>query len=369
MTLLCRHANAAQLFFLSLLLLHTAAQDLFLFSGQSNMLGHPTSDQAIEPGRMLFEDTLRLDGSELIDRIDKAQSNALATPPEHDSQTAVRTAQAISELKERGVLAGVLTPLPTAYCVWNDGALRPIEAYAGCGSEFGPELTFAHSLQQQASSFYATSQQPLHVRKAAVGGKIVTDFLPGGDTHQLLLDVLDDGITSGIYRAFVWYQGENDFFAGTSTQEYVDNFMTLVNLVTARMYDHGATASAFASSTEIPIIVVKLGYWPGGPGTPQRTNIDQAHEDVVAQLLSEGRPAATVEELDQYSRFFHLDPATYLIAGDSIAQAYLNLAPVDESSSPTTPMSPTTPSSPTACGIFCLIRAFIEWMLSLFPFF
>ena len=210
MTLLCRHANAAQLFFLSLLLLHTAAQDLFLFSGQSNMLGHPTSDQAIEPGRMLFEDTLRLDGSELIDRIDKAQSNALATPPEHDSQTAVRTAQAISELKERGVLAGVLTPLPTAYCVWNDGALRPIEAYAGCGSEFGPELTFAHSLQQQASSFYATSQQPLHVRKAAVGGKIVTDFLPGGDTHQLLLDVLDDGITSGIYRAFV--PGRKRFF-------------------------------------------------------------------------------------------------------------------------------------------------------------
>ena len=346
---LYRHDRTLQLSFLFLLLLRnmnsTSAQDLFLFSGQSNMLGHPTknSAEAIEDGRSLFEDTLRLEGSALIDRVDEAQFNALATSPHYDNQTAVRTVEAVSGLRERGVLDGVLKPLPNAYCLWNKATLRPLEAYAGCGSEFGPELTFAHSLQQQASSLYATSQRPLHVRKAAVGGKVLAEFLPGGDMHQLLFDVLDGATPTGIYRAFVWYQGENDVLAETSTQEYVDNFMRLVNLVTLRMYEHGKTAAAFANPADIPVIVVKLAFWPAS-GTPRRTNIDRAHENVVEQLLSQGRPAALVEGLNRYSRFYHLDPATYLIAGDSIAQVYLNLTYVP----------------PVDCGIFCRAGRFFQ---------
>lgn len=339
--------------------------DIFLLSGQSNMWGHSTSDESIEPGVELFEDTLTLEGSALIDRIDLAQRNEL-DDFDYDPQVAVRTAAAVADLKERGVLDSdnsVLHPLPNAFCVLNSGEEVPLEAYAECGGEFGVELTMAHSLSRQQgpeTRNYATPEQPLHMRKASEGGKLVTDFLPGGDVHQQLLDVLDGAPATGAYRAFVWYQGENDVFEETTTENYVESFLELVDMVTTRMYQHGVTATEFPSPNEIPVLVVQLGYWPGPRGFEvEREQIDLAHEQVVESMIEAGRPAVLVGSVSQYSRFYHLDAPTLLILGDVLAQEYLALAePV--TSSPT--------DIPTHCSrdILCFFLNFWGWILSHF---
>lgn len=52
--------------------------DVFLFAGQSNMWGHSTSGESIEgESRGLFEDSISLSGTDLINRIDEAQKEAL----------------------------------------------------------------------------------------------------------------------------------------------------------------------------------------------------------------------------------------------------------------------------------------------------
>lgn len=271
---------------------------------------------------------------------------------------ATRTAEALEPLRAARILDNLLDVLGHSFCSLNEGSEVPIQAYANCGGEYGVELTFAHTLKKKYDGF-ATQTKSLHIRKAAEGGKLVTDFLPGGSEHDRLLSVIDGADDAAAYRAFVWYQGENNVFEETSTQSYYDGLNELIDLVTERMYRHGKTSEVFPSSEDIPILVFKLGFWPQNGAS--RDAIDLAHEQVVANLINNGRSAALIEGGDQYSRFFHLDAPTLLILGSKLADEYVRIVS-KEQNDPNG--EPGDPGEGDSCSFFCLLGRLFEWIIS-----
>ena len=65
---------------------------------------------------------------------------------------------------------------------------------------------------------------------------------------------------------------------------------------------------------EIPVVIVQIGYWP------QRVEAQRVRD--AQRQFCQGDPRAEMVTMNDLSRFYHFDAASFLIGGHRIAQAY-----------------------------------------------
>ena len=82
------------------------------------------------------------------------------------------------------------------------------------------------------------------------------------------------------------------------------------------MFDASVTGT-WKCPDEIPAIISKLGFWPGGINAQRIRDAQQAFCD------NDSRSACV--NMNDTSRFYHYDPISFLIGGHRMANAYLHL--------------------------------------------
>lgn len=321
----------------------------FLWSGQSNSIGHTTDGQSLEgAGTTLFEDLVAIlnddvngDGQDekeaerlrrnLATRKQKERKLRQRIEQAHVKehyQTKERSAweaQELLELHSRGLIQNIKAPLMNAQCSFNDPSqeipgprLDPINVspYAKCGGNFGHELMFSHALSSKAD----WSNQPFTVDKVAVGGtKLYESWFPGVGTYWDALNstIHTKSVQEGAeWKAFVWHQGSQECWEDEDTSVYYQTNLTeLVAVVRQEMFL--ASPGNFASASDIPVVIVELGTWPKSCGTPDRKPVIVNAQNAVVN----NDPNAVLVKTDDLSVFYHYDCASLLVMGDRICQA------------------------------------------------
>jgi len=277
----------------------------FLFAGQSNMVGH--SEQAL-PG--LFNDAVNFANERFLkfetkqkrkrkrkeiraglrDVIGSAEAaNPISANNEANLIYKLAGARARNK-KSRSVLNNdtITVPHPTAVCSFTnpgqspdlscEGPVSPTACGYG-GTQYGPELMFAHLFTKLKTSY---TNKPIGITKVAVGGTRISQWLrptalepadpvdpaDPGNYWFALQDAID--ASHGTIEGFVWFQGENDHFPQTSFEEYLDSLTTLVADVREEIFVAYQTRRSesnekdrFAVKEDIPVVIVELGPWIG----------------------------------------------------------------------------------------------------------
>jgi hypothetical protein len=105
------------------------------------------------------------------------------------------------------------------------------------------------------------------------------------------------------------------------------------------MFDASVTGT-WRCPEEIPAIISKLGFWPGGISAQRIRDAQQAFCD------KDSRSACV--NMNDTSRFYHYDPISFLIGGHRMANAYLRLKSTQLSFICPTPTSTPTTRRPTS---------------------
>ena len=200
-----------------------------------------------------------------------------------------------------------------------------------CGNSFGHELTFARSLELRR-----VISVPFEVAKvASSGSSLFEDWFPESGRYWAKFNATVHSRT-GVYRAFVWDQGESEATKrrardtlGDTSITYLANLTALAHQVRREMFSASSSSSLEGDDKEsaseigydcpeqIPIIIVQLGFWPN-------STRGQRVRDAQRQFCAED-PRASLVRTSDLSRYFHLDAISFLIIGARIARAYESL--------------------------------------------
>jgi len=199
---------------------------------------------------------------------------------------------------------------------------RPLSSIA-CGGDYdqyGPEFMFAHAFENLDSPL---KSQKVGITKVSVGGtEIYKNWMKDNKNNDdnywnTLVDAIKG--TQGTLEAFVWFQGENDSFADLNKENYLNNLTQFVADVRQEIY---GTSSKFSSPSDIPVIIIELGYWIQGVDMAvieaQRAFVAN---DSKAELVNSG--TGTMDE--NLTAFYHYDAASQLIIGNRVALAMADL--------------------------------------------
>jgi hypothetical protein len=197
---------------------------------------------------------------------------------------------------------------------------RPVSADA-CGHSqgyYGPELMFGHVFPKLNSPLQG---QAIGITKYVAGGtQIYSHWMKENKAHSLnhwygLVDVIK--AAKGSLEAFVWFQGENDIFDDWNRENYLDNLTEFIGNVRQEIFD--SSTNKFASTTDIPVIIVELGNWAASVNSTvieaQRAFVENDFNAVIV------RTGAGYEDKEKLIKFYHYDAASQLIIGNRIAQA------------------------------------------------
>lgn len=195
-------------------------------------------------------------------------------------------------------------------------------ACGGDHSQYGPEFAFGHVFPKLESPL---RKQPIGIAKVAVGGtQIYANWMKDNkDDPDNYWYALVDAIkaANGTLEGFVWFQGENDSFDEWNGVNYLTHLTQFVKDVREEII--ATSSSKFASVSDIPVVIVEMGYWIDGLG-PKRfgQNVIDAQNSFVANddnaiLVKTG---AGDDDMN-LSGFYHYDAASQLIIGRRIAKA------------------------------------------------
>jgi outer membrane biosynthesis protein TonB len=226
-------------------------------------------------------------------------------------------ARYILELDDRGLLDNLDDSLDYATCSFVDPGRSnqqstAVGPYSDCGFTFGSEVMFARSLHAAGPPW---NSRDFEIPKVARGGSEIYDDwnVQDGSMWTALNETIHN--TPGVWRAFVWHQGENDVFLndnGDTSLTYQGNLTTLIEHVRIEM--HKATPY-YPSKDDIPIVIVMI-HWPNGSSVRQR------YERVVnaQRAVSEADPRTAFVDTGNLKGNYHLNAGGLFIVGDGIAQ-------------------------------------------------
>lgn len=325
-------------------LLQDEEMPLFLFAGQSNMIGHTTAGKSAD--RTLFSNILSIvsDKNRTRTRQFRDLSRAINASQKSDDFVSNFEAKQILKLVDKGLMEGIESPMENAFCFFlepsreiNPAAFQPgankVSPFAGCGNGYGHELMFSRSLSEMSP----WKSQDFTVAKVAQSKtELYRDWMPPHGTYWPYLNSTIHN-TPGEWKAFVWHQGQQDVLgknASKTSSEYAVNLKFFVAAVRAEIQSASPN-----SPRELPVIILEIGYWPGGGGNLRRGNAASRKKENTAgdrkqfkniirtaqnKFVENDGNAAIVKTKD-LGRFQHYDAASFLIAGDRIAMA---LAPL-----------------------------------------
>jgi len=301
------------------LLVHS--DPLFLFSGQSNMIGHSSDYYSIERNDRLQTDIFNLLGNGTEKDLSIRLQQAFAySHPEGDYNVNVADYQArlVTELYNRGLLENLQEPHEHAKCYFKDPSHQskgqpkpsPVSPTINCGASFGHELVFSHTLSKTI-----LKNTTFTVGKVAVGGtEIYKDWYPGTGTYwNNLNDTIHDN--PGDWRGFAWHQGANDCFRNTETADksksYLGNLTQFIAAVRSEIASVNPTR--FTDPSDVPVAIFELGYWPHNI---YRERVVHAQQTFVAKDAN-----AVLIKLDDLFSHYHFDPVALMISGFRLARA------------------------------------------------
>ncbi len=308
-------------------------QALIMMAGQSNMEGN--LDFPLTLG--IFEDATAQDKSTMKDRIETRLNTWYQTYQEgyasyaYAPEVSTLEASALTAMAAKGEIEKLQAANSMARCT-NDPITKPAvplmyrndpDNSDNCGSPFGLELKMGLDL---AKVFF----EPLTIVKIAEGGTTLNEDWTSptaaqtrGSTQGYMFTRLASAIsllkTSGAsihpdcaktdlkpctWKAFVWFQGENDVFDTEAAKNYEANLKALISDVRTLFND-----------ANFPVVVVQIGFW-ASTLSKEGTKIHAAQKSVAASD-SHIRLVTT----DDLSRYYHYDPAAQLIIGERVAQA------------------------------------------------
>ena len=314
---------------------------LFAFAGQSNMIGYSTEGSSSDTTQyqaimdILQENQLSNVEKELLLERKFLEADEAELYPE----ASTFQAQYMLQLQDRGLLQEIDTPIPNAYCSYRGPDLEPVNATnvstkSNCGSEFGSELMFSRSL---VSMGYPWNSSDFVVSKVAEGGSELYEnwTSPEANMWKTLNSTIHN--TEGVWRAFVWHQGENDCFIQEDDEDtsltYETNLTVLINRTRSEM--HAATPY-YSSALDIPVVIVMV-HWPLGPSVAERYGrVVQAQKRVA-----DNDPKAVFVNTSDLKGSYHMNAGSLFVVGDRIAQQLAPLLTEEEIGS--TPVPSTTP--------------------------
>lgn len=308
---------------------------LFAFAGQSNMIGYSTKGMSSDTTQyqaimdILYDNRLSKVDKEM--QLEKKFSEA--TEAELYPETSAFQAQYMLQLQDRGLLQDMDTPVSMAYCSYAGPDIEPVNATnvsptSNCGSEFGSELMFSRSLVSMGSPW---NNSDFVVSKVAEGGSnLYTNWTSPGKNMWETLNSTIHNPTEGVWRAFVWHQGENDCFLQENGEDtsltYETNLTMLINRTRSEM--HAATPY-YSSASNIPVAIVMV-HWPLGMSAAERYGrVVQAQKRVA-----DNDPKAVFVNTSDLKAHFHLNAGGLFIVGDRIAQQLAPLLAEEEADRP-----------------------------------
>ena len=222
------------------------------------------------------------------------------------------------ELQDRGLMDNLNNPLDYATCSFLDPGRSNQQStnvgpYSDCGNTFGSEFMFARSLHGTGGPLW--NARDFEIPKVARGGsEIYKDWnVQDGSMWTALNETIHN--TPGIWRAFVWHQGENDVFVGDNGDTsftYKGNLTTLIEQVRIEM--HTATPY-YPTKDDIPIVIVMI-HWPNGSSVrPQYERVVNAQ-----RAVAEADPNIAFVDTGDLKGNYHLNAGGLFIVGDGIAQ-------------------------------------------------
>jgi len=329
---------------------------LFLFAGQSNMIGHSndkssvTNDSRLQT--ILFNNFLHHQDGDFPDSPDALANRLLAFYDRYLNDTqynhtfyAEHQAQELYDLVYTDQLLGVPSKLkeshPTAECYFlnpdhevrgTDSKFVPLQPDAGCGSSFGHELAFAHAM---TTSGAIPPDQPFKIIKVAVGGtELYKDWSHGHGTYWMdLRDTIRSQKGHGKFVGFVWHQGENDCFTAMKSDGQEDTTLTYKTNLTAftaavrkeihKANTHGAkTRNGNGDGWKtIPLAIMSLHAWPK---SQYRNRVELAQAEFVNHDNVDGEHSVFVP-IQDLGPHYHLDAAGLLISGTRLASHFAPL--------------------------------------------
>jgi hypothetical protein len=299
---------------------------LFLFAGQSNMQGN------IDPA--LFDQIVKIlisSESEPVKKknIEAALNHWYLTYSDgyakyaYDPQVSTLEANAVVGLHKNGIIDANFPNPPknnTAYCTDSTSAATPVAT--NCGNTFGPELIFSREYAHKTTS-------PFTVVKVVEGGTtLAVDWIspsasnghPGPMYKQLAARIAslksnpksihaDCATGTCAFKAFVWFQGENDSMDENYANAYANNLKHFIQDVRTLLGD-----------PNFPVVIVQIGFWP--TTLAYGSTVIQAQADFVKNT-----PHTTLVTTMDLSHYFHFDPAAQMIIGKRVEAAVETVAP------------------------------------------
>lgn len=302
------------------------ATDLFLLTGQSNMIGwsvpknEPQASISLQPGMLAILENPATSAKKKEKLLYELFKRAAALVPGATNVSGVATAQTkgVMALYKKGLTRNVKVGLPGAYCSFlvpnGINVPRTLTNTTACGSSFGHELLFSHRLvSEKFSDFYSV--------KVAKGGTRIHEWTPPSGVYWPSLKNTIQNTQEGNWKLIVYHQGENDAVtAGQTKAMYKGNLTSLVANLRSEMFIK--SPGSFRCKEEIPVIVVRI-HWPSattGSYTQSSKNVQDAQTEFVL-----GDSRARLVNLDGLTEHYHLNAPSLMISGDRIASSYLDL--------------------------------------------
>eukprot|EP00985_Skeletonema_marinoi_P016673 scaffold8993_cov207-Skeletonema_marinoi.AAC.29 len=320
----------------------THPRDLFLLSGQSNMVGHTTSSESMTGSadywntiKSILDSAAASGGSGNLTSMEEQLYNAIyeandnnGEANESNDQVATTLTNGVMNLYKSGLLNDLDKPLQFGKCSFQEASdskvydvsrgTVPISTTSNCGHSFGHELLFARTMELGSSMNYTTRDFELH--KVARGGSgLYEHWYPNHGMHWNLLQraIEERRGQQGEWKGFIWHQGSQAVWSAQQYGEdrsltYYGNLTGLVSEVRELMFQNSVT---WRCKEEIPVVIVQVGFWPGYKDAANRTR------DAQARFCNQD-PRAVLVKTDDLSRYYHYDAASFLISGNRIARAY-----------------------------------------------
>ncbi len=294
------------------------AMPLFLFAGQSNMVGNVDRDlltklmsELAQGPPATLQQRLTADLKSWYDTWNGGYASY-----GYSSAMVDLEARELIRLHGAGLVdADLAQPISTIYCKFD----KPVPSLLGltCGQPFGPELVFGRALA-------ATRYVPAAFVKVAQGGtSMYTNWLPPTAATRTgrPMGPLYTGLSRSIkslqtspadihpncakqqcrWSALIWFQGENDCFEKASADEYQENLRDLI-----------ADVRSEIGNPNLPVIILEMGAWAQ---SLKYGSTVLAAQKAVVNADSRARLVLTAD----LSGFYHYDSAAQLIMGARVA--------------------------------------------------
>ena len=266
----------------------------FLFAGQSNMIGHSKHNR---PGQ--FSKIVEILDSKTHKKMGKMRKLRKELIKGIDAEAAsVREMSKLvwklrKSLKKPRILYGTNENAICSYTNPSKSKILDCErkvSPVACGGrsrsdgkgEFGPELMFAHRFPKLNTKFKG---QQVGIVKVAVGGSEISHWVDESGPKYYMETLMQKIVAArGTMEAFVWFQGENDYWAQTSHDDYLRDLMKIVAQVREKIYSEAIkydnVSANFTEPNDVPVVIVQLGPWLYKPDV---IDIMTAQQEFVAR--------------------------------------------------------------------------------------